>query len=59
MNWTYRTADGEVLAEVWRDDIPPIGYRIRIAGNGGPVRHYKVAKVNSSVRDLILEPDAG
>lgn len=53
--WTYLSEDGDVLAHhVRRDDVPPIGYPVRICGDGGPVRHYEVVQADENSHTLVL-----
>ena len=54
--WTYLSESGDVLADyVRRDDVPPIGYSVRICGDGGPVRHYEVVRADDNLRTIILK----
>lgn len=57
--WVYRGVDGGILAEVRREDIPPLGYRVRIGGSGGPVGHFLVKEADAQKRELVLEVDLG
>jgi len=53
--WTYYSERGDVLASVYRPDVPPLGYEVGIVGpEFGPKRHYEVASVKPDKRSLVL-----
>jgi hypothetical protein len=57
--WAYLSSDGVMLASVRREDAPPVGYPVRIGGDGGKVRHYVVTRVDDQRIKLFLEEDTG